>query len=136
MMQGNKIQKLMATGTMLVAIAALNGCGQTNTTAQGVQFDGAQLFADSGLGAGDSLGSQVFYETSGSPTTVAMFHQAEDAFAVAEAQEAAGTYDEWYASFDRPGVDDGTGTAVAGADSKDSEPEGIPAVVGVEITND
>jgi len=134
MMQGNKIQKLMAAGTMLVAIAALNGCGQTNTTAKGVQFDQGQMLADAGLGAGDSLGSQVFYETAGTQTTVAMFHEAEAAFAVAEAQEANGTYDEWYASFDRPTADDGT--AVAGADTEDQPAQSIPTVVGVEITND
>lgn len=116
--------KFVLTASLSLGVAALTGCGKTSSTAS-IDLQGNSFLVDGSLGAGDSLGGQVFAEQSGT-TSVALLRQAEDAFALADAQEAAGTYDQWYASFDRPNSD---GTAVASA-PKAATPE---AVVGVEV---
>ena len=119
------VTKFALTAALALTVASLTGCGKSSSTAS-LDLQSNTIFADSSLGAGDSLGGQVFSQHSGT-TSVAVLHTAEDAFALAEAQEANGTYDAWYASFDRP--TDDIGTAVASGNEQ-STPD---AVAGVEV---
>jgi len=103
-----------ASGLLLTAV----GCSNTAEARRQAVYMNA--IADGSLGAGDSLGRSLFTETG--QTRMAMFRTAEAAFEVAEAKEAEGTYDQWYASFIKPG-DDGYEAALAKAKGLEAEPE-------------
>lgn len=79
------------TGTVLVA-----GCG-SHEYADG-EFD---MTGNPTLACSDGLGAQLFAPADGGIATASVFRTAESAIAIAEAHEADGTYDAWYASFDR-----------------------------------
>jgi hypothetical protein len=103
-----------AAGLMLTAV----GCSDQSEARREAMY--INSYADASLGAGDGLGRALF--TTEGQTRMAMFRTAESAFTIAEAKEAEGTYDEWYASFIRPGEPGYDGTTVADAD-KAEEPE-------------
>lgn len=115
-----KMVGLVLAGGLITILA---GCGQTpaerallmrqqelaaQRSAQHALGAGS-LAANPGLSAGDSLGLALFDASQDDSTGLAMFRQADAAFAVAEAKEQEGTYDNWYASFER--VDDNTAIA-------------------------
>ena len=105
MFAGNTL-KIVMTLSATFAIATLTGCNEQNKTAS-IDTAAQQYAMAAGsntLGAGDSLGSQVF-STSDDTVRMAVLRQSESAIAVAEAKVKDGTYEQWYASFDRdPGA--------------------------------
>jgi len=66
------------------------------------------------LGSGDMLGMALFEDNQTGGSDLALFRQAETAYQIAEAHEANGTYDAWYASLERVDED----TAIAEADDQ------------------
>jgi hypothetical protein len=117
----------LVTGVGLAA-----GCGSTQSTADSQTPSLDAYVADGSLGAGDALGAQVFATDADATVRMAILRDAERAFAIAEAQEANGTYDAWYASFERPSAD---GTAIAAAEedaSEDQLPDEASATVPVD----
>ena len=112
--------KMLGAAAAAGLILALTGCGSQQAEARRTAIY-ANAVADGSLGAGDNLGRALF--TTEGQTRMAMFRTAESAFAIAEAKEADGTYDEWYASFIRPGEQRPDGTAVASAEPDKAQPE-------------
>lgn len=102
MFAGNNTLKVVMGLTATLALSALTGCGESQkTTSIDVQAQQFAMAPNSGsLGAGDSLGAQVF-STSDDTVRMAVIRQTESAVAVAEAKAKDGTYEQWYASFDR-----------------------------------
>lgn len=97
--------KIVMTLAATFAIATLTGCNeQAKTASIDTAAQQYAMAANGTLGAGDSLGSQVF-STSDDTVRMAVLRQSESAIAVAEAKVKDGTYEQWYASFDRdPGA--------------------------------
>lgn len=73
------------------------------------------------LGAGDALGVATF-EQADDTSRLALFRTADKAFAVAEAKEAAGEYDAWFAAATGGPVQP-DGSAIAEADQSDDADE-------------
>ena len=104
MIQGttrNVIAILTLAGGLLFA----GGCSNSYSTAE---FD---MTANPTLACSDGIGAQLFAPAEAGSATAAIFREAEVAVAIAEAHEADGTYDAWYASFDR-NVDEAGSTVV------------------------
>lgn len=98
----------------------LGGCG-SDKTASVKQFPTYDMTASASLAASDGLGAQLYATDADSTTRMAVFQVAEEAFALADAHEKNGTYDQWYASFIRPGDTQHDGTAIAGVEVPASE---------------
>lgn len=71
---------------------------------------GSSLAGGHSLAAGDALGVALFEPAADNSSRLAFFRNVDRAVAIAEAHEANGTYDNWYASV--TGGD--TDTAIAG----------------------
>jgi hypothetical protein len=106
--------------TLMAAVASLAlltvGCGSQQRSADASAAMPVEAYAGMSLAAGDGLGTQVFADDGAGATRFAMLRQVDDAIALAEAKEAAGEYDAWYASFIRPGEEGHDGTAIAGVE--------------------
>lgn len=118
-MRKTHLTKLASLTCALVAYAMLNGCGSEKTA--GLSYGTYDMTASASLAASDGLGAQLYATEADHTTRMAVFQVADEAFALAEAHEQAGTYDQWYASFIRPGETQPDGTAVAGVEVPDSE---------------
>jgi len=111
----NCLTRPAAIAALALTAALLTGCG-SNQTADHLKYTQYDMTATASLAAGDALGAQLYASDADSTVRMAIFRTAEDAFAIAEAHEKAGTYDQWYASFIRPGEQREDGTAIAGVD--------------------
>jgi len=112
-----------AAGLTLTSV----GCSSQAEARREAMLNQSYAYATPGgsLGAGDGLGQALFTETG--QTRMALFRTAESAFEVAEAKEAEGAYDAWYASFIKPGD---PGYAAALAKAKGADDDSDPAVPG------
>jgi hypothetical protein len=108
----NFLTRTAALAALALAVMLQTGCG-SNHVADHLKYTQYDMTASASLGASDALGAQLYATDADSTVRMAIFRTAEDAFAIAEAHEKAGTYDQWYASFIRPGDERHDGTAVA-----------------------
>jgi len=88
--------KALALSTLAAGLLFVGGCGGHNYSA--AEFD---MTGNPTLACSDGIGAQLFAPREAGVATAAIFREAESAMAIAEAHEADGTYDEWFASFDR-----------------------------------
>lgn len=130
----NRKRVLVFGGAALVSLLLTGGCGNTKTAELELMGPGPSAVADASLGAGDSLGSQVFAVPAEGGTSFALLREIEQAVQVAEAKLEQGQYDQWFASFDRVESD----TAIAAGESDDDGDGGAPTdvMVGVEVSPD
>jgi len=96
MIQGFSI-KVWAMTALAVGLLVAGGCNSR----QGLADNAFDMTASTTLASSDGIGNQLFAPRSAGIETAAIFREAESAIAIAEAHEADGTYDAWYASFDR-----------------------------------
>jgi hypothetical protein len=76
---------------------------------------GSAVAAGHSLGSGDMLGMALFEDRQTGGSDLALFRQAQTAYQIAEAHEANGTYDAWYASLEPVDAD----TAIAQTEDED-----------------
>jgi len=95
MIQGDSI-KMLACAAAVATVLIAAGCG--NHRYSDAEFD---MTANPTLASSDGIGTQLFAPREAGIATAAIFREAETAIAIAEAHEAEGTYEAWYASFDR-----------------------------------
>jgi len=128
MMTGQHTKLLFAAAASGLLLASVGCSNHAEARRQAIDTNAV---ADASLGAGDGLGRALFTEAG--QTRMAMFRTAESAFEVAEAKEAQGTYDEWYASFIKPG-DAGYESALA--EAKGLQDPAEPTVPGDDEPTD
>jgi hypothetical protein len=104
MIQGTT-RNVIAIVTLAGGLLFAGGCGSNSYST--TEFD---MTSNPTLACSDGIGAQLFAPAEAGVATAAIFREAEVAVAIAEAHEADGTYDAWYASFDR-NVDE-TGSTV------------------------
>jgi len=116
----HKASRIAIAATIFAAAGLAVGCSADHRASEYGAMP-VEAYAGTSLGAGDALGMQVFANDGEGATRFAILRKVDDAIALAEAKEAAGEYDEWYASFIRPGDEREDGTAIAGVEVPDDQ---------------
>lgn len=120
-MTHHRTTRIGLTAAVCFAAALMVGCSHRQADDLSAAAP-VEAYAGMSLAAGDALGMQVFANDGEGATRFAVLRQVDQAIALAEAKEAAGEYDEWYASFIRPGDHERhDGSAIAGVDPGEAE---------------